>query len=505
MLFLVFLGVGCTGSTEDRPSTPAVLEHIEMSEEIVCADPAARELAPFDVVEDGDWALRPVSNGAWGVGIADLDEDGWLDLLLTAGATPKLYLGSPTGLVDASDRLPPEAIARYRASIPVDVDGDGDLDLFHGGRDVDDYLLINDCTAHFTARWLQVGARTMGASFGDIDWDGDLDLAVANGTSNTEPVLFLNDGAGNYEVHDELLPVDFQKGGTFVMALLDLDGDHKLDLYRANDAGPWGPSNRVAWYRDGVFVEDDGSSGLNVDICSMGLGVGDLNGDLVPDLAISDCQDMHILESTGPVWVNTADARSFDIHPPTAHDVPWGVELVDLDNDADLDAYVAFGFLINGDWPQSTDQQDGVYLQQPDGSFLEQSAEWGILLGQSRGFMTADMNNDGWLDIIKQDWYGKPLYYRSRCGAESWLRVSLDQGGSNRFAVGSRVVVDTGSAQLARWIMAGGTSVSSGAPPEAHFGLGEVETVDIEVTWPDGTEQRWEGVPTRRQVTLHRP
>lgn len=503
-LSLVILG--CRETPEESEQDPVPLDNISMTSEITCPDPDAREEAPFDVVEEGDWVNRFDSNGAWGVAIAELNGDEWLDMLVTSGSKPMLFLGSPTGLLNATDQLPEEVNADYRASTPADIDGDGDLDLFLGGREIDDYLLVNDGSANFTARFLQDGTRTMGASFGDVDLDGDLDLAVANGANNTEPVLFLNDGMGNFTDHDELVPEDFQKGSTFVMAALDIDRDGAIDLYRVNDAGPWGPGNQVAWNRGGSFVADDGSSGLNIKICSMGLGIGDINGDLEPDFAITDCQDLHLLESTGPVWVNYADARNLFIDPETAHNTPWGVDMVDLDNDGDLDIYVGYGFLINGNWEQERVQLDGLYLQQPDGSFVESAAQWGILPGQSRGFATADLNNDGWLDIVKQDWLGKPMYYRSRCGSERWLRVSLDQGpGHNRSAVGAQVIVESKQLTLTRWILAGGHSVSSAGPPEAHFGLRSSKTVDIRVIWPDGAEDSWVGVPTNRRITLFRP
>jgi enediyne biosynthesis protein E4 len=474
-----------------------------------CAAPEARAAEPWTVVAGGDWDARGISGGAWGVFAADLDDDGWNDLVVPGGGGVRLYLGGPDGLVEATERMPPEVVDTvHRNAAGADVDDDGDLDVFVGGRGVDDYVLINDGWAHFHAQWLQVGATTMGGAFADVDGDHDLDLVVSNGTSQIEPALFLNDGAGRFEARPDMLPAEFPHGAAFVVSPIDLDGDLYPDLYRANDAGPGGPGNRLVWNdgKDG-FVLDGGNAGLDVTICSMGLGIGDLNGDLIPDLAISDCRDLLLMKSNAAgVWVDHGDATGFGIDPPSGHDVPWGVELIDLDNDADLDAYVAYGYLGNAGFPNEQIQRDGVYLQGDDGRFTEVSEAWGVSTGQSRGFAVADLNNDGWLDVVKHDWYGKPQIYQSRCGAEAWLRIELDQGEGvrNRFGVGARIVVRTPGREQARWMTAGGTSVGSGGPAEVHVGLADAELADIEVRWPDGATGQWTDVPTRRIVTLYR-
>jgi hypothetical protein len=493
-------------TTIPSSTTPEVVDRI-VGPEVVCADPGARDVAPFDRVEDGDWGLLGSAGGAWGIAAGDFDGDGRMDVLVPTGVAPRLFLGSARGLVAAGDdRFPPLFAGIYRATSTADVDGDGDLDLLYGAYGSDDWLLVNDGHGYFDARWLGPAARTMGGAFGDVDGDGDLDLAVATGTSWESPALLVNDGYGQFDPRPDLVPKGFEDGATFVLGMVDLDQDGWTDLYRANDAGPGGPGNQIAWNRGGWFEGDGGESGLDVVVCSMGLGIADVNGDRLPDLGLSDCQDLKLLESTTVgVWVDHGDVRSFGIDPASGHDVPWGVELVDLDNDEDLDSYVAYGYLSNAQWENAVDQRDGVYLQQDDGAFLEVSEAWGIDLGQSRGFVTADIDGDGWLDVVKHDWHGVPVYYRSRCGSEAWLRVELREPGPNPFAVGARIVVDPGEAELVRWITAGTTSVSSGGPPEAHFGLGGRETVRIEVTWPDGAVQLWEDLPVRRRITLIRP
>jgi hypothetical protein len=95
----------------------------------------------------------------------------------------------------------------------------------------------------------------------------------------------------------------------------------------------------------------------------------------------------------------------------------------------------------------------------------------------------------------------------SRCGSAHFLAISLrDDAISNHSAVGARVKVVAADRSWVRWVTAGGTGYGTGGPPEVHFGLGDLRTVDrIEVLWPDGTSS-WVGVdvPTDQRITITR-
>ena len=62
--------------------------------------------------------------------------------------------------------------------------------------------------------------------------------------------------------------------------------------------------------------------------------------------------------------------------------------------------------------------------------------------GSNRGFVLADFNDDGWLDIAKRDVRGPNKLYMSRCGESAWLRVQLRMPGANTRAVGGRVILE---------------------------------------------------------------
>ena len=147
------------------------------------------------------------------------------------------------------------------------------------------------------------------------------------------------------------------------------------------------------------------------------------------------------------------------------------------------------------------EQPDALYLLEDD-EFVEVSDAWGITdTGSSRGLMLADINNDGWLDIVKQYLrFGRPFLYLSRCGEEAWLRVELRQEGPNPRAVGARAKFTAGDISTVRWVHAGGTSIASGGPNELHVGLGMEETVFVDVTWPDGEVTRHGPIDTRQRI-----
>ena len=130
--------------------------------------------------------------------------------------------------------------------------------------------------------------------------------------------------------------------------------------------------------------------------------------------------------------------------------------------------------------------------QQPDGTFVDVAPEWGVDDdGKNRGFVLADFNGDGWLDIAMRNLDGENKLYLSRCGAEHYVKVRLrDDAIANHLAIGARVkVLSEDGRSFTRWVTAGGTGYGTGGPPEVHFGLGDVEKIErIEVKWPDGSQ-----------------
>ena len=221
----------------------------------------------------------------------------------------------------------------------------------------------------------------------------------------------------------------------------------------------------------------------------MGLGIGDVNGDTLWDFVMPEWNGIHLRESNElGFWVETAYAKGVYNDVEAGQKVGWGADMVDLDNDRDLDIAVAFGDLETPAYVAPDEEPDALFLQDDEGHYTDQAGAWGAAdLGDGRGVVFIDINNDGWLDQVKRDLSGPTVLYRSNCGTAGWVRIRLHDAAPNTFAVGARVRVWSAGSSQVRAVMAGGHGHASGGPPEVHFGLGTATAIDrVEILWPDG-------------------
>jgi len=555
---LVLVACGCSqdddGSNDTSGSEVEVVEHGAQ----VCAD-TDRSIAPFDrrtssTPAMSDWWI-------WGGGItaADLDGDGVHELLVALEQGLELYVYNA-----AEDVYDPIGQGLFQAlgltygsgTTVADYDGDGDLDVYvmrvlpgtTGNPDPpdttglgDNHLLRNDGNLTFTDVTTEAGVsgcdgpaacyRTMTSSWGDYDLDGDLDLYVGNygyvdetpGTTSGDMTggepdfLYRNNGDGTFTDISDVIPPEVDIGYTYTGGFYDLDADNDLDLYVINDFGTETRTNSVMWNDPpGTLTWNAGdTSGLQIRMTGMGLGIGDLNGDKKLDLAIPEWKKNKLLMSYGDLWIDEADADGFTLDFGRDQQVGWGTELGDMDNDGDQDIVSQYGFVANDNeeqWANALSQPDALYTATPDGSggytFVDDGVDWGVNDPfMNRGVVLADLDRDGWLDVGKRDLEGENVLYISECGQEGWLTIHLRQPGTmNLFAIGAKVEVEVAGELMLRHLFAGGTGYASQPPPELHFGLGMHDAVDvIRVIWPDGRQDEVTGIAARQQVTITRP
>lgn len=528
----------------DRGSDSAPVEAVDVTlvEEgpRSCADPSLRE-------SEGP-LVTPTLSAAWagllpdgsdpatsdrtspGMAVGDLDGDGRWELIFPNKSPSFIFhIDDDLEAVDVTDDfgMPREDWGAWGAST-VDFDDDGDTDLYVQCKEGADRLFENidgqledRIDEHFDAV-LEWGSN--GSSWGDMDGDGDLDLFIGTtdgpeGSTYQVPMegppnlLYENRGDEGFVLRPELLSHEATYNYGFGAAWIDLDLDGDMDLYQVNDHGDMSYGNRVLMNtsESGEFdLEDIGEDGPWFRMAAMGLGISDLNGDDLPDLFMADWGRMVMLESAGGgVWVDTTAARGFVVDPELDREVAWGADVADIDNDGDVDALSAFGksFGAEARGREQTEQQpDALWLQQDDGSFVDVAEEWDFDdRSDGRALALVDLNDDGWLDIVKRRIDYPPLLQMQRCGAEHWLKVRLEQPAPNVGAIGARVRIEVDGEQQWRWLQAGGSSLGYGNAPELHFGLGAADTVDrIEVHWPDGSISRVEDVDADQRVWVIR-
>ena len=138
---------------------------------------------------------------------------------------------------------------------------------------------------------------------------------------------------------------------------------------------------------------------------------------------------------------------------------------------------------------------DDLFLQRPDGTFLQRAKQAGLLdFGMGRGAALVDLDRDGLLDLVevRRD---EPVKVMRNLGAGSrqrakpighWLGLSLRRPGPNPDAIGAWIEVTTGDRTQGRELTVGGGHAGGQAEP-IHFGLGDATSAQVRIRWPDGT------------------
>ncbi|MCB9919769.1 MAG: VCBS repeat-containing protein [Planctomycetes bacterium] len=202
-------------------------------------------------------AQFPATTGAnvWGVALVDVDGDKDLDALLAssgAANTQGLYINDGKGVFkDESLTRLPSIAGSCREIIPLDADGDGDMDAYFAMYGSQDLLLINDGTGKFSdqtaARLPALSTGSYGGTAADVDEDGDTDVLIGNWSSTRNVTIHLYENNGNGIFTNATSRVPSTPVNALDLVAVDIDGDQDLDFPFAH----WGA-------RDGIYTNLEG-------------------------------------------------------------------------------------------------------------------------------------------------------------------------------------------------------------------------------------------------------
>jgi hypothetical protein len=386
---------------------------------------------------------RPTRAAAW----ADFDADGDPDLLVGfapldpgrggAGAESvlKLYRNDAGRFVDiTADAGIAVATGAVRQPSWIDMDGDGDLDLFVGFRDRAD-MMFRHTGSRFTDVAAEVGLadprKTVGALWFDYDEDGDLDLYAAHMDGDANG-LYVNDKGRFTDAADAVglawggrTPRD-AANGTVRPCAADVDGDGRFDLFTAN------------YGANGLFL-------------NRGRGK---------------------FEDVSAAWGVAIDSR-YDT-----------CAFADFDNDGRVDLYV------NGTVTGGKSYRD--YLFRNTGArFADVTPESVKALDADHGVLWADVDGDGDEDLALTGSlpYGMHLLLRNllpEAEARRSLRVRVVDAHGRATRAGAEVRVYAGGTRrlLAARLVDSGSGYDAQSDIPVHVGLPVEGSVDVEVTYP---------------------
>lgn len=468
-----------------------------------------------------------------GVAIFDYDKDGDVDLFFTGGGTivgPPLRLGGlPCAFYRNEGNLQFKNVTEqagladstlYTHGCTVgDFDRDGWQDLFvagYGGcrlyrnetgqrfRDVTEEAELACPDWNVTACWLDFNndgwLDLYVVTYADWKPDhtrvcinnlGKQDICSPKYFQGSRDRLWQNNKDGTFEDVSQQAGLVERNLGLGVVAA-DIDGNGYADIYVANDAG-----ENILYLNDGTLpfsskgtlygVARSLAGGLEG---SMGVDVGDFDGDSLPDLWYTNYarEDNSLLRLVAQRngFVNVSDVTG--ITGKSRVWVGFGTGFADFDNDGWLDLFVSNGHA-------AYDYGDGPYFQPAqlfrnrNGIRYEEISERGgpyfSVPHAGRGAAVGDLNNDGAVDLVIVHQNQPVTLLRNRNVPTSWFSVHLRGTQSNPDAIGATVSFQYGGRLLTRLVRGGGGYLSHFDSRLVFPTIGE-RSNSVTVRWPSG-------------------
>jgi hypothetical protein len=424
-----------------------------------------------------------------GVAAADFDNDGWTDLFVANAGPNALYRNNGDGtfrdISAGSGLTKPESTLSVQGAW-LDYDNDGKLDLVLSNYTIWSPALDRRCV------------RPDGVDF----------YCHPKMYPPVPHRLYRNLGGGKFQ--DVTAASGFAKtlGKGMGIGIGDVNADGWPDIFIANDTEP---NFLYLNQGNGVFEERGLSMGVGYDdagatVSAMGADMRDYDNDGWPDIFYNN-----LMQQVWGLFRNLRGktfrytALSAGLGSLSAPYSGWSAGFLDYNNDGWRDLYSA-----NGDvdaLKNASEQSDTLFENIGGRRFVNvshQLGEYFATRGYQRGAAFADLNNDGFPDIVVTSLGRKPaILFNSGLPGAHWLDVRLQGSRSNRDAIGARVRITTGSGRVLYDHVSPSVGFLSSSTKQLHFGLGPETTVaEIEVRWPSGAVSREGAAGVDRVVVL---
>ncbi len=455
------------------------------------------------------------SSVAW----ADIDQDGWIDLLVGK----KLFKNKEGHFVDISKRLKSSSRQQLRGACFIDMDNDGNQDILFLGTKKSS-LYLNDGTGQWTLNKLSLPPFPALSAFSiaDINKDGFPDIAITQ-LIEKYPIpspnyLLLNDGQLGFKDVTKRLYRRHKKGYNFPYKKACMASEEKTHVPNRNK----NKRSRAVQFTD---IDMDGDSDLYItnyfleeDELYINKGNGRFRKSKAPKPSGQSRKAFN--HGTGIDWYDYDNDGDFDLLlPQLAH--PWLVaskghrgttlfrndkgQFTDITNQSGIHyeethAGAAFGDLNNdGLVDLITTAYYGcryvdVYLQQSDHSFKLNTIDSGLdRVNLNYDLCYVDYNNDGQLDVAIG---GENRFhlYKNIAKPNNWVAIQLESTSRNKLAIGTIVKVYADGQVYTQEVNAGrGQRMQK--PRTLHFGLAQVDKIEkVEIYWNSPEPKTYPGL-----------
>lgn len=421
-----------------------------------------------------------------GVSVGDFDNDGFPDIYVANIGGNRLYRNNGDGTFrDASEFIEGDDARWTTSCVLADLNGDALPDIYSVNYLADDDVFTRVCT----------------------DIDGSIQACLPQNFAASQDQVFINLGDSRFtEATDEYgFTVPDGKGLGVVAA--DFQATGQLSLFVANDEVSnffFTPTaKRKGDVHNSAFVEQAlplgvAANGLGQPEACMGIAAGDVNGDGLLDLFVTNFEhesNTLYVQRQGMLFEDATDR--FELSEPGLPLLGFGTQFLDADQDGDLDLIITNGHI------QKTGQErmpPQLFANQDEKRFQRVQAQQGgdYFKGRylGRSLVRLDWNRDG-LEDIAIGHLDAPVALLTNTASSSGHRLSLRLAGvsSSRDAVGAIVTLRLAGRTIVRQLTAG-DGYQGNNERRLGFGLGDSHQVEeLHIRWPSGAEDAFVDVP----------